>query len=160
MFTSTPTDKIAFELENIINDYVLTTGMFVSSGTGYRYKNYAINRLPDYSWEIGIIIDKQFKHIANTFLKISAFTICKLHDKSQLNQINFITGLDDTYRRNHIDACNFKHVIKNSKVSLQVETAEIRYHEVSDRADQAKQTLKKQFLASLVVHIPAEICKK
>lgn len=160
MFTYTPTDKIAFELENIINDYVLTTGMFVSSGTGYRYKNYAINQLPDYTWEVGVIHNKQFCFIANTFLKISAFTICKLHDNSHLNQLSYVTDLDDTYRRNHIDACNFKHVIKNSKISLQVETAEIRYHEVSGRADQAKQSLKKQFLASLVVHIPAEICKK
>lgn len=153
-------NKLAFELENLIREYVLNTGIFVPSNNGFRYKSYFINQLEDRSWEVSLKRDTGYKVIANTFLKISAFTICRLHDNQHLSQIKFIMDLDETYRKNYIDAHYFKAIIKQSKVSLQRETAEVRYDLVNARADRAKQSLKKQFVASLSVYIPAEICKK
>ncbi len=76
--------KAAADLDSMLSDIVVKQGIFVAvSKRQIRYKNYIIVREENSDWNVILVKDKKI-HLATVFLKISAFTVCKLHEKGKL----------------------------------------------------------------------------
>lgn len=129
----------AQELNNMLNDAIIKAGIFVPvSKNVLQYKNYFIKREQDDSWSIFLIENNSKKLLSNTFLKISAFAICKLHEKRNYRDIAEVENSDKIFQKNYIDSKYFRNTYKISTDEAKKDTALWRYEIVNHKAKAAK----------------------
>lgn len=134
--------QIATELNDMLRDCIVETGIFVPVNKNtIRYKNYLISRDKDNSWNVKTSRGR----IYNTFLKLSAFAICKLDESSDYTNINNVINYDKIFEKNYTDATQYKYIIKHSKDEVTQDVVLWRYEMVTKIADQAKRKIKRIF---------------
>jgi hypothetical protein len=84
----------AQELNNMLTDAVASKGVFVALKKNLlQYKTYLVRKEQDDSWTVIYVSPKGNKYVlANTFLKISAFAVVKLHEKQRAREISEVIG--------------------------------------------------------------------
>jgi hypothetical protein len=139
--------QAAQELNNMLTEAVASKGVFVPVKQDLlQYKNYFVRKEKDGSWTVLFVNDRGIKYVlANTFLKISAFSIAKLHEKRNVNAIDEIKNADKNFEINYTDSVYFKHTYKNTDDSVKKDTALWRYEIVSEKAKLAKQKIDNTF---------------
>jgi hypothetical protein len=139
--------QAAQELNNMLTEAVASKGVFVPIEQNVlQYKNYFVKRETDGSWTIIFVNGRGIRYtLANTFLKISAFSIAKLHEKRNAKAIDDIKNADKTFEINYTDSVYFKHTYKVTEDSVKKDTALWRYEIVSEKAKQAKQKIDNTF---------------
>jgi hypothetical protein len=137
--------KSSEDLDNMLFDIMIKSGVFVPMNKNqFRFKNYLIDR-ENQAWNIYY----QKKKICTTFLKVSAFAACRLHDQRKRKDLTEMLELDKIFQKNYLDILFYKHTLKNSKDYLKLDTALWRYEISSDKARAAKQKIDKTFYSSL-----------
>lgn len=138
------------ELEALLYDMALKSGLFVPlDKTTFKYKNYMILKGPDDLWHTFMLKPNKI-HVGRTFLKVSAFAICKLHDKGNTRLIGEVKTEDRTFERNYIDSLFYKKTYQRSKDAAKQDTALWRYEIVQAKAKAAKARIDDIFYASIV----------
>jgi hypothetical protein len=141
--------QTAQELEGMLKDMVLNSGVFVPiSKDIIKYKKYTVIKLPDNTWAV-FYNDVKKKHIANTFLKVSAFAVCKLHEKHQSRRISEIEFQDKIFEKNYVDSLIFKHTYKKTQDNMTRDTALWRFEIAHAKAKHAKEVIDRLFYSSL-----------
>ena len=141
--------ETAHELEGMLKDIALKSGIFVPiSKDLIRYKKYSIIRLSDGSWGV-FHNDVKKRHIANTFLKVSAFTVCKLHEKHQTARIQEVERNDRIFEKNYMDSLIYKNTYKRTADLVIKDTALWRYELAHAKAKHAKQIIDSAFYTSI-----------
>jgi hypothetical protein len=141
--------QTANELESMLKDMVLNSGMFVPiSKDMIKYKKYTIIKLPDGAWAV-FHNDVKKKHIATTFLKVSAFAVCKLHEKRQSLKIYEIELQDKVFEKNYVDSLVYKHTYKKTQDNMTRDTALWRFEIAHAKAKHAKEIIDRLFYSSL-----------
>jgi len=139
----------AQELEGMLKDIATTSGIFVPiSKDLIKYKKYTIVKLPDAGWAI-FLNNERKKHIMNTFLKVSAFAVCKLHEKNQVARLDEIEYNDRVFEKNYIDSLVFRHTYKTTKDVQTRDNALWRYEIAHGKAKHCKQVIDSIFYASV-----------
>jgi hypothetical protein len=134
--------KTAAELESMLSQAVINTGLFIPvSKTSIRYKNYLISRQKDNSWNIYT----KNQLIASTFLKISAFAVCTMHEKKMLARVREVLLDDKLFEKNYIDSIFFKRTFKSTRDDITKDTAFWRYEIVNFTARVSKERIDKAF---------------
>jgi EAL domain-containing protein (putative c-di-GMP-specific phosphodiesterase class I) len=91
--------ETANELEGMLRDIALKSGIFVPITKDLiRYKKYSVIKLEDGSWAV-FHTDPKKRHIASTFLKVSAFAVCKMHEKRLSGRIREIEQNDGIFEK-------------------------------------------------------------
>jgi hypothetical protein len=147
--TSTQTNNMDIHrIEAQIYDIAVRSGMFVPiNGRTFRFKNYMIVHGPDDRWNVFLMPRKRL--IANTFLKVSAFAIAKLHDKGKSSIINRIEKEDARFQKNYLDSVFYKNTMKISKDASRKDTALWRFEIVNQEVKSAKGQIDALFYSSL-----------
>ena len=100
--------ETASELEGMLRDIALKSGIFVPITKDLiRYKKYSVIKLEDGSWAV-FHTDPKKRHIASTFLKVSAFAVCKMHEKRLSGRIREIEKHDSIFEKNYADSLIYK----------------------------------------------------
>ena len=142
--------ETANSLENMLHDIMVKGGLIVPIGKNtFKYKNYLVVRDQSNGWSV-FQVGQTKKHIASTFLKVSAFAICKAHDRARLKTVEEIKYEDAVFERNYLDSLFFKNTIKVSKDFERKDTALWRYEIVHSKARDAKQKIDRIFYSSIV----------
>ena len=89
------------------------------------------------------------KHIATTFLKVSAFAICKLHEKHQTARMQEVERNDRIFEKNYMDSLVYKNTYKKTADNVIKDTALWRYEIAHAKAKHAKQIIDGTFYASI-----------
>ena len=139
----------AQDLDGMLKDIALKSGIFVPiTKDMIKYKKYTIIKLPDNAWAV-FHNDNKKKHISNTFLKVSAFAVCKLHEKRQSSRITDIELNDKIFEKNYMDSLVYKHTYKITRDEQTRDTALWRYEIAHAKAKHAKQIIDGMFYASV-----------
>lgn len=139
----------AAELESMLRDIALKSGIFIPIGKDLiRYKKYSIIKLSDGSWGV-FHNDVKKRHVASTFLKVSALAICKLHEKHQSSRIKEIEYNDRIFEKNYTDSLVYKHTYKRTVDTMTRDTALWRYEISHAKAKHAKQLIDRLFYTSI-----------
>ena len=142
--------ETAQEFEGMLRDIALKSGIFVPIGKDLiKYKKYSIIRLDDNSWAV-FYNDLKKKHISTTFLKVSAFAVCKMHEKKMSGRIQEVELNDQVFEKNYIDSLVYKNTYKRTADVATRDTALWRYEIAHAKAKQAKQIIDRLFYGSLV----------
>ena len=142
--------ETAQELDRLLHDIVVKQGIFVSVNKDLiRYKNYMIVRNEDNDWIVLLVKDKKV-HISTVCLKVSAFAICKLHEKRRSNTIAEVENLDKHFKKNYVDSLFYKKTAQNSNNEITRDNAVWRFEISSAEARSAKKKIDDIFYASLV----------
>lgn len=139
--------QAAQELNNMLTEAVSSKGVFVLVKKDLlQYKNYFVKKEDDSSWTVTYVDNRGVKYkIANTFLKITAFTVTKLHEKRNDKMIDELIKADKTFEINYTDSVYFRHTYKTSADDAKKDTALWRYEIVSQKAKLAKQKIDNTF---------------
>ena len=141
--------QTAHELDGMLKDIAQQAGIFVPiSKDLIKYKKYTVLKLPDNTWSV-FLNEGRKKHIGTTFLKVSAFALCKLHEKHQLQRIKEIEQNDKIFEKNYIDSLVYKHTYKVTKDAQTRDNALWRYEIAHAKAKHAKQIIDGMFYASV-----------
>lgn len=137
--------KTAAELESMLSQAVNHAGLFVPIHKNIiQYKTYTVVRQKDNSW--AVYDNKNGKTlIANTFLKVSAFAICVLHNKKMFTRVNEVLKDDRIFEKNYVDSIFFKRTYKSTNDEITKDTAFWRYEIVNFTARESKQRIDKAF---------------
>ena len=139
-------EKAAEEFDNMLFKIVTKGGLFTPSGNNLiKYKGYRLRREKS-SWNIYL----NNRLIASTFLKVSAFAICKAHEERKTHQFREILDNDKVFERNFVDGLFLKHTATTSKDEVSKDTAQWRLEQVACRAKHAKARIDSMFYSSLV----------
>lgn len=142
--------QTAADLDSMLHDIVVKQGMFlVVNNRLIRYKKYIIARDPDDNWNVILSADRKI-HLATVFLKVSAFAICKMHEKGKNATIGDIKSNDEIFRKNYIDSQFYRKTAQNSKDPVTRESAYWRFELVKDYAKTAKTRIDDLFYSSIV----------
>jgi hypothetical protein len=142
--------KTAQELENMLHDIIVSKGMFVCTDKNvFRYKKYLVSKKDDQGWNV-FYIDKHKYFVAATFLKITAFAACKIHEKNDSRKLKELLALDEEFSKAYVDSLFFKNTAKNAKDSITKDTALWRYEIAHQKAAAAKQQIDAIFYRSIV----------
>lgn len=137
------------DLEALIYDMAVKSGLFVPlNKTTFKYKNYMILKGPDELWHT-FMLKPNKQHIGRTFLKVSAFAICKLHDKGSRKLIEEVRLEDQIFERNYIDSLYYKKTYQRTKDPATKDTALWRYEIVQAKAKAAKARIDGIFYSSI-----------
>ena len=132
------------ELEAMVYDIAVRAGIFVPvNKNSVKYKNYLIIKDPDSQWNVFHVSSNT--PIATTFLKISAFAICKLHETRHSKSIKEVQLEDDKFRANYLDSVFHKNTYTVSKDAATRDTAQWRYEIVKQRATKSKERIDRIF---------------
>ncbi len=143
--------RAAQDLENMLHDAIVKQGVFTSiKGGSIIYKNYLIIKNKSGHWLVLEIKNKQKYFVSEVILKVSAFAICKLHEKHQVNKLNEVEKLDKLFEKNYIDTLFYRNTAEKSKNPDSKETAQIRYEESLTRARGYKHQIDAIFYSSIV----------
>jgi len=138
------------DLESMLMDIAVKSGIFVPINRDtIKYKNYLITRDSPEGWNV-FYLDKRKKHIANTFLKVSAFTIVKLHEKRQSHRIDDVLRLDHKFEKNYVDSLYYKNTYKKTQDNQVKDTSLWRYEISHAKAKHSKQLIDGIFYSSIV----------
>ena len=141
--------ETATELEGMLRDIALKSGIFVPiSKDIIRYKKYSVIRLEDGSWAV-FHTDPKKRHIASTFLKVSAFAVCKMHEKRLSGRIQEIEKHDSIFEKNYADSLIYKQTYRKTTDNVRKDIALWRYEIAHANAKQAKQAIDSVFYASI-----------
>lgn len=141
----------AGDLDSMLRDFIIKGGIITPvSKNVYRYKNYLVTRDKSGGWNVFLINGNTKRHIESTFLKVSAFAICKAHDKHKYNVVLDIKQEDSTFERNYLDSLFFKNTYKKSQDYNKKDTALWRFEIVHEKAAQAKKKIDSIFYSSIV----------
>lgn len=141
--------ETAHELEGMLRDIALKAGIFIPINKDLiKYKKYTIIKLSDGSWGV-FHTDTKKKHVASTFLKVSAFAICKLHEKNQTVRIQEVERNDRIFEKNYVDSLVYKNTYKKTTDNVIKDTALWRYEIAHAKAKHAKQIIDGTFYASI-----------
>lgn len=139
----------AHELDGMLRDIAQQAGIFVPiSKDLIKYKKYSVIKLVDNTWSV-FLNEGRKKHIGNTFLKVSAFALCKLHEKRQNSRIKEVEYNDKVFEKNYMDSLVYKHTYKRTQDAQTRDTALWRYEIAHAKAKHAKQIIDGLFYASV-----------
>jgi len=142
--------QAAADLDSMLYDIVVKQGIFVAvNKRQIRYKKYIIVKGTDDNWNV-ILADKRKIHVATVFLKVSAFAICKMHEKGKKHSIDDIKNNDEIFRKNYIDSQFYRKTAQNAKDPVTRESAYWRFELVKDYAKTAKARIDNLFYSSIV----------
>ncbi len=142
--------KAAADLDSMLSDIVVKQGVFVAvSKRQIRYKNYIIVREENSDWNVILVKDKKI-HLATVFLKISAFAVCKLHEKGKIRSLDEVTSNDAIFKKNYIDSQFYRKTIQNTDNDVTRDNAQWRFEIVQANAKQAKDRIDSLFYSSIV----------
>ncbi len=142
--------KAAADLDSMLSDIVVKQGVFVAvSKRQIRYKNYIIVREENSDWNVILVKDKKI-HLATVFLKISAFAVCKLHEKGKLRSLEEVISNDAIFKKNYIDSQFYRKTIQNTNNDVTRDNAQWRFEIVQANAKQAKDRIDTLFYSSIV----------
>jgi hypothetical protein len=142
--------QAAADLDSMLHDIVVKQGMFSAVNKRLiRYKKYIIVRDPEDNWNV-ILADTRKIHIATVFLKVSAFAICKMHEKGRASTISEIKSNDEIFKKNYIDSQFYRKTAQNAKDPVTRESAYWRFELVKDYAKTAKTRIDNVFYSSIV----------
>lgn len=143
--------KAAAQLDSLLSDIVVKEGVFVAVHKRLiRYKNYAIMRNETDDWVVVLIKDKRKFHIGTVFLKISAFALCKLHEKGKLRSVEEIKANDAIFRKNYIDSQFYRKTAQTASLPETRDSAQWRFEIVQAQAKAAKEKIDSLFYSSIV----------
>lgn len=141
--------ETARDLEGMLMDIALNSGIFVPINRDtIKYKNYLITRDHPDGWNV-FRLDKRKKHIANTFLKVSAFAVVKLHEKRQGHRIDEVLRNDHIFEKNYVDSLYYKNTFKRAKDLLIRDTVLWRYEIAHAKAKHSKKLIDGMFYSSV-----------
>jgi hypothetical protein len=93
----------ARDLENLLHEIVVKNGVFVPINKNLiKYKNYTLVRNQDKDWIVLIIKNEKKYHISTVCLKVSAFAVCKLHEKQRMSKIEEVESHDTLFKKHYI----------------------------------------------------------
>jgi len=142
--------QAAADLDSMLHDIVVKQGIFVAVNKRLiRYKKYIIVRDVNDNWTV-ILSDQRKFHIATVFLKVSAFAVCKMHEKGKNTSIDEIKSNDDIFRKNYIDSQFYRKTAQSAKDPVTRENAYWRLEMVKDNAKTAKARIDGMFYSSIV----------
>ena len=142
--------QAAADLDSMLHDIVVKQGIFVALNKRLiRYKKYIIVRDVNDDWTV-ILSDQRKFHIATVFLKVSAFAVCKMHEKGKNTSIDEIKSNDDIFRKNYIDSQFYIKTAQSAKDPVTRENAYWRLEMVKDNAKTAKARIDGMFYSSIV----------
>ena len=142
--------QAAADLDSMLHDIVVKQGIFVALNKRLiRYKKYIIVRDVNDDWTV-ILSDQRKFHIATVFLKVSAFAVCKMHEKGKITSIDEIKSNDDIFRKNYIDSQFYRKTAQSAKDPVTRENAYWRLEMVKDNAKTAKARIDGMFYSSIV----------
>ena len=142
--------EISSDLEAMVYDIAVRSGIFVPiNSTSFRYKKYMVIKGPDNLWHVFLLEPKK-KHIATTFLKVSAFAICKAHEKNKAYSIDELKSNDAIFEKNYNASIFYKQTYKRTKDHVTKDNALWRYEIAHAEAKQAKRRIDDIFYASIV----------
>ena len=142
--------QAAADLDSMLHDIVVKQGVFVAVNKRLiRYKKYIIVRDPNDDWTV-ILSDQRKIHVATVFLKVSAFAVCKMHEKGKKTSIDEIKSNDDIFRKNYIDSQFYRKTAQTAKDPITRESAYWRFELVKDYAKTAKARIDSMFYSSIV----------
>jgi len=142
--------QAAADLDSMLHDIVVKQGIFVALNKRLiRYKKYIIVRDVNDDWTV-ILSDQRKFHIATVFLKVSAFAVCKMHEKGKITSIDEIKSNDDIFRKNYIDSQFYRKTAQSAKDPVTRENAYWRLEMVKDTAKTAKARIDGMFYSSIV----------
>lgn len=142
--------KTAQELESMLHDIIVSKGMFIATDKNvFRYKKYLVSKKENQGWNVFLIDQKKY-FVASTFLKITAFTACKIHEKNDSKQLNNLLDLDNEFSKAYIDSLFFKNTARNAKDTITKDTALWRYEIAHQKATAAKRQIDAIFYRSIV----------
>lgn len=140
----------ARDLESLLHDIVVKQGIFVPiSKDLIRYKNYTLVKNQDGDWVVLIIKNGKKYHIATVLLKMSAFAICKLHEKGRHSRVTEVDSYDKIFKKNYIDSLFYKKTVESNRDSVSKDNAQWRYEIAISEAKLAKQKIDAIFYASI-----------
>lgn len=143
--------KAAAHLDSLLSDIVVKEGIFVAETKRLiRYKNYAIVRNDDDDWVVIVIKDGRKYHVGTVFLKISAFAVCKLHEKGKFRIVEEVKTNDAIFRKNYIDSQFYRKTAQNSENPVTRDSAQWRFEIVQATAKAAKEKIDNLFYSSIV----------
>lgn len=139
MYIQTSDIKIlAAELNSMLHDFIVDNGVFVPAGKNtVKYKNYIIQKSKDDLW----VVSLYSKIIAETFLKSSAFVLCKLHETNNRIEFKNVCLHDKEFKKHFIDSKYFEYVIKNSQDEVSRDTALWRYEISTKKAEKLRKKI-------------------
>lgn len=141
--------KTARELDQMLYDFVTKGGLIIPiNKTTFKYRNYLIVNDNQNGWSIFYLTNIK-NHVASTFLKVSAFAICKAHEAGAYSKIKEIRKYDSIFEKNYLDSVVFKHTINHSSNDTVKDTALCRFELVQAKAKHAKQKIDNMFYSSL-----------
>jgi hypothetical protein len=141
--------KTANELDQMLYDFVTKGGLIIPvNKTTFKYRNYLIVNDNQNGWSIFYLTNIK-NHVASTFLKVSAFAICKAHEAGAYSKIKEIKKYDSIFEKNYLDSVVFKHTINHSSNEIVKDTALCRFELVQAKAKRAKQKIDNMFYSSL-----------
>jgi hypothetical protein len=142
--------KAAADLDSMLSDIVVKQGVFVAVNKRLlRYKNYIIVRDDNNDWTVILVKDKKI-HLATVFLKISAFAVCKLHEKGKLRILEEVKTNDAIFKKNYIDSQFYRKTIQKTDNDISRDNAQWRFEIVQANAKQAKDRIDAIFYSSIV----------
>lgn len=142
--------KTATDLDQMLYDFVTKGGMIVPiNKTTFKYRNYLIVQNNNQGWSVFYLTNIK-NHVASTFLKVSAFAICKAHESGSHSKIKEILKYDDIFEKNYLDSIIFKHSFNCSSNEILKHTAQCRFEIVQAKAKFAKQKIDNMFYSSCI----------
>jgi len=140
--------ELSDDFEKMLFDIVSNHMFFPIDKDRLVYKKYLVSRSKD-GWLIEQKHRNLTKLIAKTFLKSSAFAVCKLHERNRFTKIEEIKGKDSVFKKHYIDSQHYKRTYNRTKDSLLKDTVLWRYEISHNTAKSAKQFIDKEFYSLL-----------
>lgn len=141
--------KTAQELENMLHDIMVSRGIFVATDKNvYRYKKYLVSKSEEQGWNV-FLIDQKKQFLGTTFLKISAFAFCKIHEKRDGTALDNLKKIDEEFAKHYTDSLFFKKTARDSKNEITKDTALWRYEIAHQSAVRAKRQIDAIFYRSI-----------
>jgi hypothetical protein len=141
------TDKIQ-DFEKMIFE-IASNHMFVNINKNtLKYKNFIVEKRQS-TWTSYYILKGRKIKISDTFLKVSALAVCKLHENKKFKSLEEIVKRDQLFQKNYIDSVFYKNTFKRTRDQLLKDTALWRYEISHGKAKTAKQYIDKEFYSLL-----------
>jgi hypothetical protein len=139
--------QTAQELDAMLYDVIMQAGIFVPvNKTTFQSKKYQVKKTEE-GWSVYDLSTKI--KLADTYLKVSAFAVCKLHEKRLSARVQEVLYEDTLFSKNYIDSLFHKNTVKTSKDTAIKDNATWRYELVHGRAKRAKDRIDSLFYSSI-----------
>lgn len=140
--------QISSELDQMLFD-IAANNMFVSiEKNKLKYKTYTVQKTKS-GWTVHYQLSGHKKLLGEMFLKVSAFSLCKLHEKNKQREMKELTDKDATFQKNYLDSLYYKNTYSKTRDGLLRDTVLWRYEISHSRAKTAKQYIDNNFYALL-----------